>query len=128
MRRSGKVARPATAAVVVVPERVPLEGLAPRAIVTLPPKPVAVLPKASRALTCTAGAIALPWNGLLGWTMNASCDGAPAVTSKLALAPLAAPGAVAASVYAEPLLSIVRSGNVATPATAGTVRLPVSVP
>src|SRR2546430_4469530 len=55
MLSPGNVATPATAATVVVPERVPLPGFAPSAIVTLPVKPVAVFPCPSSAVTCTAG-------------------------------------------------------------------------
>src|SRR5437773_259316 len=56
----GNVATPATAATAVVPERVPLPGFAPSAIVTLPVKPVAVFPCPSSAVTCTAGVMDAP--------------------------------------------------------------------
>ena len=39
----------------------------------VPLKLVATLPAASRAVTCTAGEIALPAVALLGCTVNASC-------------------------------------------------------
>src|SRR5260370_1263410 len=54
MLSPGNVATPATAATVVVPERVPLPGFAPSATVTFPVKPVAVFPCPSSAVTCTA--------------------------------------------------------------------------
>src|SRR5438034_3382565 len=57
MLRVENVATPATAATVAVPDKVPSPGLVPSAAVTLPLNPVAVLPSASRAVTCTAGAI-----------------------------------------------------------------------
>src|SRR5439155_19642817 len=53
-----KVATPLIAATVVVPERTPAPGFASIATVTVPVKPVTVLPAASRAATCTAGALA----------------------------------------------------------------------
>src|SRR5947208_1988030 len=79
MLSPGNVATPATAATVVVPERVPLPGFAPSAIVTLPVKPVAVFPCPSSAVTCTAGVIAAPAAVFVGWTQNPSCVAAPAV-------------------------------------------------
>ena len=51
--RSEKVAVPLTAVTGVVPDNVAPEGFAPIAIATLPPNPVAVLPKESRAATWT---------------------------------------------------------------------------
>src|SRR5207302_663389 len=69
----GNVATPATAATVVVPERVPLPGFAPSAIVTLPVKPVAVFPCPSSAVTCTAGVMDAPAAVFVGSTENASC-------------------------------------------------------
>ena len=55
MLRVENVPTPATAAAVVVPDRVPPLGLVPIATVTLPLNPDAVLPWASCAVTCTAG-------------------------------------------------------------------------
>src|SRR2546428_13221510 len=77
MLSPGNVATPATAATVVVPERVPLPGFAPSAIVTLPVKAGSVLPSASSAVTCTAGVIAAPATGLVGWTVKTSCVAGP---------------------------------------------------
>src|SRR5512134_3978608 len=78
MLRLAKVATPATAAAVAVPDNEPPAGFAPMATVTLPVKPVVVVPMRSRAVTCTAGAIATPADVVLGWTVNASWLGAPA--------------------------------------------------
>ena len=44
MRSVPKLATPPTAGTVVVPDNVPPAGFTPRAIVTLPVKPVATLP------------------------------------------------------------------------------------
>src|SRR5439155_1325706 len=74
-----KVATPPTAATVVVPDSVPPAGFTPKAIVTLPVKPVATLPWASCAVACTAGVIATPAAALLGCTVNTNRVAAPAV-------------------------------------------------
>src|SRR5205809_5034701 len=71
MLSPGNVATPATAATVVVPERVPLPGFAPSATVTLPVKPVAVFPCPSSAVTCTAGVMDAPAAVLLGCVVTA---------------------------------------------------------
>src|SRR6266550_4030610 len=92
------VATPATAATVVVPDRVPLPGLVPIASVTLPVNPVAVFPWASRAVICTAGLIAAPATASLGGTVNTSWLAVPAVMSKAALVAGLGPVAVAVSV------------------------------
>ena len=52
----------------------------------LPVNCVAVLPDASRAVTCTAGVIAAPAAVGLGGTVNASCVTTPGVTPNDALA------------------------------------------
>src|SRR5437016_9799565 len=98
MPSPGNVATPATAATVVVPERVPLPGFAPSAIVTLPVKPVAVFPCPSSAVTCTAGVMDAPAAVLVGSIVNASCVAAPGVTVNAALAAPVTPVALAASV------------------------------
>ena len=72
MRRVGKAATPPTAATVVVPERLPPAGLLPIATVTLPAKPSALLPKASRAVTSIWGVMVVPAAAGLGCTVNAS--------------------------------------------------------
>src|SRR5436190_1675706 len=79
MPSPGNVATPATAATVVVPERVPLPGFAPSATVTLPPSLPTRRPSAPSAVICTAGVIAAPATVLLGWTLKLSCVAAPAV-------------------------------------------------
>src|SRR2546426_1737066 len=72
MVRLEKVVPALTAAAVVVPARVPLEGLVPIATVMLVVAVVTVLPWASWTATCTAGVLATPATALLGCTMNAS--------------------------------------------------------
>src|SRR6266576_1691892 len=98
MLRPENVATPATAVAVVAPARVPPPGLAPTASVTLPVNPVAVLPCASRAVTCTAGVIGAPAVVLVGWTVNASCAAVPGVMLKPALVAGLGPVAAAVSV------------------------------
>src|SRR5436190_23584835 len=98
MPSPGNVATPATAATVVVPERVPLPGFAPSAIVTLPVKPVAVFPCPSSAVTCTAGVMDAPAAVLDGSIVNASRVAAPGVTVNAALVAPVTPVALAASV------------------------------
>src|SRR6266545_6207624 len=121
-----KVATPATAASVGVPDRMPPAGLVPIAKVMSPVKPVAVLPKPSRAVTSIGGVIVAPTVAVLGCTLKTSAVAAPANT--LNEVPAAArPGAVATNVYQASLLSILRSEKVATPPTAATVVLPESV-
>src|SRR5881296_597329 len=88
-----KVATPLTAATVVVPERVPLAGLVPIASVMLVVAVVTVLPWTSWTTTCTAGVIAL-----LGCTMNASLDAAPALMLNALLVAPVRPVADAVSV------------------------------
>src|SRR4029077_14183600 len=68
-RRSAKVATPATAATVLVPDRVSPPGLMPSATVTLLVYPLTVLPIASFTATRTAGVIATPVNVLVGWVL-----------------------------------------------------------
>ena len=85
MLRPGKVATPATAATVVVPESTPPVGLVPIASVMLPVKLVTVFPNASRALTWMAGVIAAPAAALEGCTVNARSTATPAVTVNAAL-------------------------------------------
>src|SRR5437870_2595986 len=98
MPSPGNVATPATAATVVVPERVPLPGFAPSAIVTLPVKPVAVFPCPSSAVTCTAGVMDAPAAALLGCTETTRCVAAPAAMLNGALDTVASPPAAAVSV------------------------------
>src|SRR5205823_3706334 len=65
-----KLATPATAATVLVPDKVPVLGLVPIATVMFPVNPVAVLPLPSWAVTWTAGVIAAPATVLVGWTLK----------------------------------------------------------
>src|SRR3989442_2758993 len=96
MLRFANVATPETAAAVAVPESVPPPALGPSVTFTLPAKPVATLPSASWAVTCTAGVIAAPAVALAGCTLKTSTLGAPAVTLKAALvAPPFPPGPAA---------------------------------
>src|SRR5437879_13500614 len=72
MVRPEKLAMPATAVCVAVPDSVPPPGLLPMARVTLAANPVAVLPKLSRAVTWIAGVIAAPAGVVLGWPVKTS--------------------------------------------------------
>ncbi len=91
-----KVATPPTAVPVVAPDRVPPAGLVPIVTVTLPVNPGTRFPSRSRALTCTAGAIARPASALLGGTVNASCVAVPAMMLKAVLGGPAARAVVVA--------------------------------
>src|SRR5438045_2759733 len=79
MDRLEKVATPATAATVVVPDSVPPPGLVPIATVTLAVELVTVLPNVSCTVTCTAGAMETPAVALVGWTVKASLGAAAAL-------------------------------------------------
>src|SRR4051794_5129080 len=72
MDRLEKVPTPFTATTVVVPDSVPPPGLVPIATVMLAVELVTVLSKASRTVTCTAGAMAAPATAFDGWTVNAT--------------------------------------------------------
>src|SRR5205809_959148 len=122
-----KVATPATAAAVVVPESVPTPGFWPMATVTLAVKPSAVFPNASRAVTSTGGVIVAPAVTVLGCTLKASRLAGPAITLKNALETPGKPGLAADSLYRPPLLSMLRLEKIATPATAAIVVVPESV-
>src|SRR6185295_9666817 len=98
MDRLENVATPPTAALVVVPESVPLPGLAPIATVMLAVEVVTVLLKASCTVTCTAGAIATPAVALAGCTVNASLVAAAGVMLKAAEVAPVSPAEVAARV------------------------------
>src|SRR5256885_15129170 len=73
-----KLAAPATAATVLVPDKVPVLGFVPIASVMFPVNPVAVLPLPSWAVTSTAGVIAAPAVAVLGCTLNTSWVAVPA--------------------------------------------------
>src|SRR5256885_16196381 len=89
-----KLATPATAATVLVPDKVPVPGFVPIATVTFPVNPVAVLPFPSWAVIWTAGVIAAPAVVVLGCTLNTNCAAEPAVMLNAALVVLPAPAAV----------------------------------
>src|SRR5713101_4580822 len=91
MLRSVNVATPDAEPTVNVPDRVPPPGFVPIAIVTLPAKPVAVLPPASSAVTWTAGVITAPAPALEGGTVNASFVAVPARMLNALLVPVNAP-------------------------------------
>src|SRR5207253_6557821 len=123
MLRFGNVATPETAAAVVVPDSVPPPALEPSVTLTLPAKPVATLPSASCAVTCTAGVIAAPAVALVGCTLKTSALGAPAMTLNAALVappPPPPPQTPAVSGYPGPALLMLNPGNVAMPPAAAT--------
>ena len=70
--KSAKFAMPAAAATGIVPCSAPPDAFTLIVSVTSPVKPVAVLPKGSRAITLTAGVIVAPACVVLGCTVNAS--------------------------------------------------------
>src|SRR5205814_10659288 len=94
MLSPAKLATPATAATVLVPDKVPVLGLVPIATVMFPVNPVAVLPLASWAVIWTAGVIAAPATAFVGCTENTNCVAVPAVMLKAELVVLPAPVAV----------------------------------
>src|SRR5438034_759581 len=121
-----KVATPATAATVLVPDKVPVLGLVPIATVTLPVNPLAVLPLASWAVTWTAGVIAAPATVLSSEERRAGTEGGAGVMLNAAIDVLPAP--VAVRVWPVPAFSMLTSAILATPATAATVLVPDKVP
>src|SRR2546425_523267 len=126
MLNSEKLATPATAATVFVPDKVPLLGFVPIATVMFPVNPVAVLPFPSWAVTSTAGVIAVPAVVVLGCTENTSCVAVPAVMLNAMRSALRAPGAEMSEPVAA--LSMLSPAKVAPPATAATVWVPDKVP
>src|SRR5882724_9416037 len=102
MLSEGNVATPAIAANVRVPDKVPPAGFTPSPTVTLPAKPVAALPRASNAVTRTAGLMVAPVVVVLGCSVNASWVAVPGTTVKPALVLPERPGVVAESVYPTP--------------------------
>lgn len=80
MLKPEKVATPATAGTLVEPDSAPPPGLFWIATTTAPVKPDAVLPRASRAVSWTAGVMLPPAGVVLGCTVKASCVAGPAVT------------------------------------------------
>src|SRR5256885_836071 len=77
------VATPATAFIAVVPDSVPAAGLVPMASDTLPVKPVAVLPRASLAVTVAPKATLASDVG--GEVVKTICVAGPDVMRKPAL-------------------------------------------
>src|SRR5438105_2180177 len=120
-----KVATPATAATVLVPDRVPVLGFVPIATVMFPVNPLAVLPPASWAVTSTAGVIAVAAVVVLGCTENTSCVAVPAVILNTVLVVLPAP--VAVRVRSDERRAGLDPERVATPAHAARCRGPASV-
>src|ERR1043166_700098 len=88
------VATPAAAAIVVVPKSEPPVGLLPIATETLPVKPVAVFPCASRAVTWTA-AIVEPAGTDAGCVVKNRAAAAPGAMLNGPLVEPASPPAVA---------------------------------
>src|SRR5205809_7782294 len=113
-----KLATPATAATVLVPDKVPLLGFVPIATVIFPVNPVAVLPLASWAVTWTAGVIAAPATVLVGSTLKTSAVAVAGVMLNAALVVLPAP--VAVRVWPEQRWAMLSPAHVATPATGAT--------
>src|SRR5713226_8408288 len=99
MLRFVNVATPATAAALVVPDSVPPPGFVPSATVTVPVKLDTAFPKASRALTTTAGVIAAPAPVVLGCPVNASALAAPATTVTAAVCVTVTPAIAAVTVF-----------------------------
>src|SRR5689334_4057157 len=79
MERLEKLATPALAFAVAVPDSVPPPGLVPMATVMLADELVTVLPNESCTATCTAGEIAAPAMALLGCTVKARREAAAGV-------------------------------------------------
>ena len=84
------------------------------------------LPNASRATTRGAGTSVTPGVPPAGCTEKASTDGAAGVTEKPPEVACGSTPEEATSVYPTPILSRVRSPNVAMPPTAATVSVPPS--
>ena|SRR5437867_12748107 len=85
MLSEGKVATPAIAANVLVPDNLPPAGFVPIETVTFPAKPVAVLPRASSAVTRTAGLMVPLAVAVVGCVVNTSWVAGPGVIAKAAL-------------------------------------------
>src|SRR5213078_2357313 len=89
-----KVATPATAATVLVPDKVPVPGFVPIATVMFPVNPVAVLPFPSWAVIWTAGVMIAPATVLVGSTLKTSAVAVAGVMLNAVLVVLPAPVAV----------------------------------
>src|SRR5437762_2481137 len=121
-----KLATPATAATVFVPDKVPVLGFVPIATVIFPVNPVAVLPLPSWAVTWTAGVIAAPAAADGGCTRHNSCHRVPSYVFMAALLVLPAP--VAVRVQPAPAVSMPFPARRASDLTAATVFVPDKVP
>src|SRR3989442_1707620 len=88
---------PAKISAVAVPEKETPAGFAPMVTATAPVKPGTVFPRASRAVTCTAGVMAASAVVLLGCVVKPSWAAEPAVIVKEELVVPARPVAVAES-------------------------------
>src|SRR5436189_34727 len=115
-----KLATPATAATVLVPDKVPVLGFVPIATVIFPVNPVAVLPLPSWAVTSTAGVIAVPAVVVLGCTLNTNCVAEPEGMLNRALVVLPAP--VSVSVQPVRTLSMLSPDQFSTSVAAAAVR------
>src|SRR5207244_13069985 len=82
---------------------------------------------AASAVTWAAGVIGAPATVLVGFWVKMSCVAVPGVMSNAVLVTGANPLALAANVYPVPVLFRLRSENVATPPTAATGVVPLSV-
>src|SRR5207249_2021443 len=121
-----KVATPATAATVLVPDKVPVPGFVPIATVMFPVNPVAVLPLPSWAVIWTAGVIAAPATVLVGSTLKTRAVAAAGVMLNAVLVVLPAPVPLRFSTRRSS--DLLNPEKVATPATAATVLVPDKVP
>src|SRR5256712_5125395 len=99
MLKLENVATPLTAATLVVPDTVAPPGFTPSATVTVPVKPVATLPWASCAVTCTAGVSVAPAAAFVGCAVKASWVAAPAVTVTRAVWVAVTPAIAAVTVF-----------------------------
>src|SRR5512142_353976 len=91
-------ATPATAATVLVPDRVPPLGLSKIATVMLRVSVVTRLPATSSTSTCTAGEIGEPAVSFEGWTKNPRWSGAAPVIANVREVVLLRPPPVAVRV------------------------------
>src|ERR1043166_7434198 len=98
MLRSEKVATPATAGTVLVPDNEPPPGFVPIAMLTLLEKLVTVFPCASWAVTLMAGVMAAPAVVVLGCTAKTSFVAAAGMMSKAELVMVGRPVVLAFSV------------------------------
>src|SRR5216117_2972512 len=129
MLRFGNAATPATAAAVVVPDSVPPPALEPIVTLTLPANPVATLPSASCAVTCTAGVIAAPAVAVVGCTLKTSTLGAPAAATLDVPERAPPPGFAPIATATEPLnaVAVLPCASCAVTWTAGVIVAPATV-